>query len=202
MINLLPPDLQESYRYAHRNVRLVRWVVAFGLAFAGLAAISTAGLIYIQQSAQSYSAPIAAAQASLQQQKLSSTQSQVKDISDSLQLAVQVLSREVLFSKLLGRLAAIMPPNAVLTDLNITQAQTAVDITAMTSDYTTATQLQVNLADPANKIFSHADIVNITCATGTIADPLTARYPCTITLRALFATNNPFLFSNDTGVGK
>ena len=38
MINLLPPELKESYRYAHRNVALVRWVAAFAIGFIGLLA--------------------------------------------------------------------------------------------------------------------------------------------------------------------
>ena len=163
MINLLPPELTEAYKYAHRNVRLVRWVVMFMLAFVGLAVISTVGMIYMQQSAQTYTKEVATSQASLQQQKLPETQAQVKDISGSLKLAVQVLSKEVLFSKLLTQLATTLPQNAVLTDLDISQTQGALVITALTTNYNAATQLQVNLADPSNRLFSKADIVSITC---------------------------------------
>ena len=200
MINLLPADLQESYRYAYRNLRLLRWIITLAVSFAGLCIISTAGLIYMRQTAQHYAPQIAQAQSSLQQQDVASVQSQVKTISGNLRLAVQVLSKEVLFSKLLEQLAAVMPNNAVLTDLTITQAQSAVNITADTTDYNAATQLQVNLADPANKIFSRADIVSIICTSNTGTDDATqAHYPCTVTIRALFAQNNPFLFINSTG---
>ena len=195
MINLLPPDLKDSYHYARRNVRLVRWVVVFGFGFIGLVGISTAGMIYIQQTAQSYTKQIATSQAALQQEKLPTVQSQVTDISNSIKLAVKVLSKEVLFSKLLEQLATITPSNAVLTDLSISQVQGGVDITAATTDYNAATQLQVNLADPANKVFTKADIVSINCG----SDP-SNHYPCTVVIRALFATNNPFLFINNNGV--
>jgi Tfp pilus assembly protein PilN len=198
MINLLPSELKASYRYAHRNVSLFRWVIALTAGLAGLFALSTAGLIYMQQTTRTYASQAASAQASLQQQNLADTQAQVKGISGNLQLAVQVLSKEVLFSKLLTQLAAVMPGNAILTDLNITQAQSAVNITADTTDYNAATQLQVNLADPNNKIFSRADIVSITCASASSAQTgLSSRYPCTVNIRALFATNNPFLFINN-----
>lgn len=198
MINLLPSELKASYRYAHRNVLLFRWVIALTAGLAGLFALSTAGLIYMQQTTRTYASQAASAQASLQQQNLADTQAQVKGISGNLQLAVQVLSKEVLFSKLLTQLAAVMPGNAILTDLNITQAQSAVNITADTTDYNAATQLQVNLADPNNKIFSRADIVSITCASASSTQTgLSSRYPCTVNIRALFATNNPFLFINN-----
>lgn len=196
MINLLPPDVKRSYWYAHRNVGLLRWIIALGIGLAGLAAISTAGLIYIRQQAQGYTGQIAAAEASLKQQNLSATQKQVKDITGSLKLAVQVLSKEVLFSKLLNQLATVTPSNAVLTDLTIAQAQSAVTITATTTDYNAATQLQINLADPANRIFAQADIISIAC-NATPVSGVVPHYPCTVIIRALFASNNPFLFVND-----
>jgi hypothetical protein len=103
-----------------------------------------------------------------------------------------VLSGEVLFSKLLKQLGTLTPPNTSLSALTITQGTTGIDITANTADYNTATQLQVNLADPNNKIFSKADIVGINCSSNDAG-----RYPCTVNIRALLADNNPFLFIND-----
>jgi len=178
-----------------RNVHLVRWTVICGLSLVGLAVISTAGLIYIQQTTRSYDGQIAAGQALLKEEKLTSTQTEIKDISSSLKLAVQVLSQEVLFSKLLTQLAIITPSNSVLTNLNISQSQTSIDITALSTSYNAAAQLQVNLADPANKLFSKADIVSVNCGSASTD----SKYPCTATIRALFTTNNPYLFINDGG---
>lgn len=196
MINLLPPELKESYHYAARNVQLVRWTVVCAFTFVGLALISTAGLIYVQQTSRSYSDQITAAQKSLDDQKLTATQAEVRDISSSLKLAVKVLSQEVLFSKLLTQLATITPSNAVLTDLDLSQSQTSVNITALTTDYGAAAQLQVNMADPANKLFSKADLVSVNCNGSTS----NGKYPCTATIRALFTKNNPYLFINNGGV--
>ena len=195
MINLLPPQTKDAYLYAHKNVRLVRWVVSGAIGFALLGVLGTAGLIYVHQSTQASVAEAVVKQRVLDSQQQAKTVAQVKDISGSLKLAVQVLSKEVLFSKLLTHLATITPNNAVMTDLTIAPSQSAVDITALATDYAAATQLQVNLADQANALFSKADIVSITCGLNVI-DP---HYPCTVTIRALFVTakNNPYLFSND-----
>ena len=192
MINFLPPDIKESYRYAHRNVNLLRWTIMFGIGFVGLVIISGAGLFYLQRQTVAYTTQIDGANAQLKKQNLGDVQRQVTEISNNLKLVVQVLSREVLFSKLLTRLGAVTPSNAVLTNLSIAQTTGGIDITAKTTDYGAATQLQVNLADPNNQIFSKADIVSISCND---ADP-TSKYPCTVTLRALFSNTNPFLFIN------
>jgi hypothetical protein len=199
MINLLPPEMKSSYNYARRNVALRKWVVIILVALIGLGGIGTFGLLALQQSSVSYTKKINLAQANLTKENYAETQNQVKDISNSFKLVVKVLGQEVLFSQLLKQIATTIPLGSNLTGLTISQTQGAIDITANAIDYKTATQVQVNLADPKNKIFSKADIVSITCnsvATGGTASP----YPCTINIRALFAKDNPYLFINSSGV--
>ena len=87
-------------------------------------------------------------------------------------------------------MGAAIPAKASLTGISISKLSGGIDLTAAASDYNTATQVQVNLQDPANKIFDKADIINIVCSS-TSTDP---QYPCTITIRAQFSKNNPFLF--------
>ncbi len=192
MINLLPTDLKQEYIFARRNTRLRHW--AFGLLFGlvGVGLVATGGLLYMQRSIDDYSHRALVASDDLRVQKLDETRKHADDITGSLKLVVQVLSREVLFSKLLTQIASVTPSNTSLTDLSISQTQGSLDITAISTDYQSATQLQVNLADPANKIFSKADIQSITCS-GSSSDP---KYPCTVSIRALFANNNPYLFIN------
>ena len=196
MINLLPPDLKADYRYARRNTSLVHYITLFGFGLIVLALIVIVGIVYLQQSSKTYVAQAKGIKQSLSQQKQGDVEKQVQDISNSLKLAVQVLSQQVLFSQLLKQLAIVTPNNTTLSGISITELQGAVDVTARTKDYNAATQLQVNLADPANKIFSKADIVTITCASSA-TDPALAKYPCSVTIRAQFATDNPFLFIND-----
>ena len=208
MINLLPPEIKQDYKYARHNTKLVNRVVVASVALLGLAAISVGGIWYLKQAVKPYDAQIVAAETNLKQQDQAGTEKQVKDISDNLKLVIQVLSKEILFSQLLKQLAVIIPNNATLTSFTVSQTVGALDITANTVDYNAATQLQVNLADPTNKIFSKADIISINCITTTQgADSSSgsnakSKYPCTATIRALFATNNPFLFISNSTVAK
>lgn len=192
MINLLPPDVRQQYVYGRRNTALRRWLLAFGVGLAGVAVVGASGMLYMQRSIDDLQHQNDQAQAVLEGQKLVAVQQQSQDITNSLKLVVQVLSREVLFSKLLKQIATVTPPNTALTALTISKVQGAIDITAASSDYTSATQLQINLQDPANKIFSKADIQNIICT----VNQSNPRYPCAVSIRALFAPNNPFLFIN------
>ncbi len=193
MINLLPPETKQELGYARRNSRLLRWGAIIFCCILGAWLIIFGGLFYTQNSIKSYTKQSVAAKDQLQSQKLEETQAKVQDISNHLKLVVQVLSKEILFSKLLQQIGSAIPPKSILTDLKITKLEGGIDLTAIASDEFTATQVQVNLQDPSNKIFDKVDIVNITCASTSTSDP---RYPCTVTLRARFNKNNPFLFIN------
>jgi hypothetical protein len=190
MLNLLPPKLTEQYTFARRNTQLRHWIGASLLALLGLAAITSYGLFSMQSSINDYQHQLNTSQGAQTEAQLKSLQKQSTDITNSVRLVVTVLSQEVLFSQLLKQIATVTPANAKLTQLGIANIQGAIDITADATDYQTATQLQVNLQSPANKIFSKADIQSITCGNNT-TDP---GYPCTVIIRALFTADNPYLF--------
>lgn len=194
MINLLPPDLKTEYRYARRNSQLVRTTAVFCFGFIGLAVIAAIGTLYIQQSANSYAVEASKFKQALEQQKQQEVNAKAQDISNSLKLAVQVLSQEILFSKLLEELAPVVPEGVTLTDITLSELRGAVNISAKAIDYNSATQLHVNLSDPNNKIFSKADIIGITCKQGEGADD---DYPCNISVRAEFGDSKRFLFTTN-----
>lgn len=202
MLNLLPPEIKESMIYARRNTKLRHWVVALLCGIIGITAVVAAGHFYLQQSIRSYASQVNDGNATLKAQDLEDTQKKVQNITDSLKLVAQVLGREILFSKLLTQVGAALPNGSVLTDLSINKIQGGLDLRAAAADYQTATQVQLNLQDPNNKIFEKADIVNIQCTTpaANSGDAFKLKYPCSVQLRALFGKNNAFsLTSPATG---
>lgn len=193
MINLMPPEAKEAYRYAQRNVSLLNWVVAAALSLAGIGIIGTYGWLTMRQNIMTSNQEVSSTERALEEADLKGTNQRVTDLSNSLKLAQQVLSQEILFSKLLKQMATALPNGANLTGLNIADVSSggALDVTAVATNHTTATQVQINLADPTNQLFARADIQSITCD-----ETSESRYPCKITLRAQFAQKNPFLFIN------
>ena len=196
MINLLPHELKEGYKYARRNRHLLHWVFALVCVIMGAVAITAVGYFYLEQSSKQYEKQISLSNRQLEQQKYKETEAQVKDMSNNLTLAVQVLSKQVMFSEILEQLGSIMPKDTRLTALTISQTKGAIDIAASAKTFDAATQIRVNLSDPESKLFSKADVIGITCdyndKTG---------YPCRASIRALFADQNPFLFINDKTAG-
>ncbi len=197
MINLLPPDVKENIVYSRRNTRLRHWTVALFVGIAGIVGTVVAGQIYLQQSINSYAAQVSGGNENLKKQNIDETQKQVQGLTDSLKLVTQVLQRQILFSKLLAQIGGTLPSGTILSNLSINKVQGGLDLQAAAVDYETATQVQLNLQDPKNKIFEKADIINIQCATSqSSSSPVQSQYPCTVQIRALFAKNNSFSFIN------
>lgn len=201
MINLLPTDVKQNIIYARRNTSIRSWITACLGALICIGLVVGAGQFYMKQSADKYAKQLAIGQEQLKAQKLEETQKQIDEVSGNLKLVVQVLSRAVLFSKLLGQVGSALPNGSVLTNLSISnKVQGGIDLSFASTDYQTGTQVQLNLSDPNNKIFEKADLVNIQC-TESPATP--TKYPCTLQIRALFAKNNSFSFiSTNSGTSQ
>lgn len=196
MINLLPPESRKDMLYARKNSQLAKWLVYLIFALIGCVLIAIGGVLYLSQTTKSLEKQTAIARQSLQDQKIDETQKEIEQISNNVKLTTQVLSREILFSKLLTQLGSVLPANTTLQELQIDKLQGGITITALAKDIDSATQVQLNLQDPANKIFEKADIENIVCES-----EATKKYPCTAQIRALFSQQNPFLFISPTGSG-
>lgn len=164
----------------------MNWIAALGFGILGAIVITAFGYIYLVQTTNNYKAQIETSTQQLAAQNLTAVQNEVKEISNNLNLAAEVLSKQILFSELLQQLATLMPANTTLSTLAISQTQGAIDITATAKNYEAATQVHINLTDANNQLFSKADLVSISCSG-------TTRYPCTVQVRALFSQNNPYM---------
>jgi hypothetical protein len=189
MINLLASTAKEDILYARRNTILARWGIAIIIVIVGIGIISMAGIFFMRHQQKQVKAQIVQTESYLKDQDLEGAQKKVEAISTNLKLTTQVLSREILFSKLIRQIGSAMPAGTSLTNLKIGQTNGAIDLSASATDYNTATQVQINLQDPANNIFDKADILNINC-TGSNGDPA---YPCAVNIRARFGDNNQYL---------
>ncbi len=192
MINLLPIEVKQNYLYARRNTHLVRWAIALVTGIIGIAIVVGFGQLYLNSSINNYAKQANETRTQLKAQKLDETQARITEVGNNLKLAVQVLSKQILFSKLIQQIGAATPSGATLTNLSITKLEGGIDLEFEAINYQTGTQIQVNLQDPANNIFDKADIISIACGTLSSSDP---KYPCQVTIRAAFSkNNNRFLF--------
>lgn len=200
MINLLPPQYKENIIYARKNRALLNWTLAMIASLLILVAIIVSGYILMNNSIKTQQSRTSEARQRLKEQKIDETKAKLDEVSSNTKLILQVLSREILFSKLLRQLGASFPPGTTLQSIQIDKVEGGITLRALAKNVQSATQIQVNLSDPENKIFQKADIESIDCSAAGSEDPTQTRsaYPCAVQLRALFSTDNPYVYISDT----
>ncbi len=198
MINLLPPEIKQDIVYGRRNSSMVHWAILACASLLITVAIMGGGYLVLKQSIKAEAKNTEVAQSELQTLKIEDTQKQVEELTNNTKLVIQVLSKEILFSKLLTQLGSSIPANTTLTGFQIDKLQGALTLKGTAKDVDSATQLQLNLQDPQNKIFEKADIESIACNNVQSEDGGSVEYPCTVQIRALFSKNNPFTYISKT----
>lgn len=193
MINLLPPEYKENILYARRNRTLLNWTAGMIISLVLLGAIIGCGYVLMHNSIKNQLAQSDLERQHLKDEKIDETKAKLEEISSNTKLILQVLSKDVLFSQLLKQLGASLPAGTTLQSIQINKVEGGIDLKALATDVQSATQIQVNLSDPANKIFQKADIESINCSSDNKSG-----YPCTVQLRALFAKDNPYVYISNT----
>lgn len=198
MINLIPNEDRQANTYGIRNRILVRWCVAFMIGVAGIWLIVGFGFLQLSRSIDTQNQQVSSARQRLKDQNIEEVRAKTEAIDSSIKLALQVVENKLLFSKLIQRIGAVMPENAILMDIALQDIKGGINLSARATNHQSATQVQVNISDPANNVFTEADILSISCIPDVDPGTLEGRYPCTVNLRALFGDNNPFLYVNQT----
>lgn len=208
-LNMMPPDAKSAISYARKNIHLFHWTIGCLVIIIAMAATVIVGGFYIDNSKHNLSTSIEQTKTTITNQKLDKIQAQAQSLSGGVKLIVQVLSKEIQFSKLLQQLGALMPSGATLGNVQLSnKVNGALDLTANAIDYESATQVQVNLQDPKNNLFDKVDTISVTCNDGSTSTngtgQVSAKYRCQILIRAQFKADAAvtLLKSPSVGVGK
>lgn len=192
MIDLSPNYHKDTLKYARRNATLLSWLIGIMTILILATGTLFVGQFYLTTETKRFSDINTNIEQELKDKDLEGTLKTIQNISNNLKLIVQVLSKQIIFSDLIKQIGAVMPENTVLSNIELSKVEGGLDLTAEAKDHNTATQIQLNLADPANKLFDKVDIVSINCAA-----TIDLNYPCKVSLRALFAKNTPFTDSQE-----
>ena len=210
MINLLPSETKKSYLFAKLNQALLKIIIVLVIGIIIMIGIGVFSNLQLTTALNNNQSQIKATEISLSKDQLATTQTKIESLSSDFQLLVKVLSSEVIFSTLLNKLANSLPNGTSLTGLQLSNpvAGSAINLTLQVANYQIATQVQLNLANPQNGLFSHADIENITCGSSASSASSANVSPnatsnssqnssnCTMNITAQFSNNSQFLFIN------
>lgn len=192
MINLIPKDKKSNIAFARYNRIVLRWLIIMVVAVFGLFVIFGGSMFYIKQDIKAHETSIEDSKRSLAEQDEKKTLERIASISARMSLIVDVLSREVVFSKLLPHIGSIIPDGAALNGLTLSRdSQGGVDLVIAAVDYATASQALTNLQASESLLFESVDATNVNC--DGVSNGI---YQCQIEITAILVNDNPFLLLN------
>jgi hypothetical protein len=198
MINLLPTDVIEDISYARKNRVTVRWVIALIFVIIGVGAMTVFGQYYINRNTKSLESVAKVTEQRISKNNLSSTQKEIQTLSNNFTTISQLLNKQLLFSKLFTKIGNIIPSGAILSGINLTTANSALDLNIAALTRESATQAFVNISDPKNGLFEKADLISVNCATptATSTSQTESKYPCTAMIKVVMKTGSDYYFLN------
>jgi Tfp pilus assembly protein PilN len=213
MINLIPDEIRINNRYALRNVRFIKYTLVALLTMAAIAAITGLSILNMNRTEDNLQK-----QSEDQRKQLASykpVQTKSKQLSDQITTINSLLARQIKFSELLPNIAKLMPPGAVLRELDFTTSDILAGSTTTggSAPASSSTQkpflIQASVKDRAiastllenikasKDIFTDADIVSVNQSlkgVSTDANSLPSintRYPYDVTINAYLKKIDP-----------
>lgn len=176
MINLLPEDSKKEIRAARANVTLLNYmlVLCFGVIFLALISV---GVYFVLAASQSDAKKLIAVSNS-KSSAYASAETQGAALRSGLSSAKTILSQEVLYTKILTGIAALMPTGVVLNGINLSPSTLGVPTTLQFYAKTTQDAIALKNGFEKSPLFSNVSFVTLAnSATGQSSD-----YPVNATL--------------------
>lgn len=179
MINLLPDGTKKQLRAARLNVTLSYYIIVLIFAALFLALLVFGSLFLLDQTKKSAEALIEAN--GNQASAYSSTQEQLNQLHNGLDLSKTILSSEVRYSRLLPAIGQLMPQGTIIDSLTLNEDafMQPVELKIYASSTDLATQVRDNFQ--ASSIFSQVNVQNVSDS-----DDSLDGYPVTSTLTVIF----------------
>jgi Tfp pilus assembly protein PilN len=188
MINLLPPDLKQAMRFGRMNRLLIRWISACGAAVLALLVIVYGGFLYIQLVEKDTLLRKQALEERIQNEKLNIATREYTALSNSTKTVLQLFQRQVLFSKLIQKIATVLPAGVSLKDINLSEKDTALTLNFTLPSKESSIVLQSNLQNPENELFVKADLISTSCSA-----QISGAVQCGAQIRVLLSDTSEYL---------
>lgn len=192
MINLLPPKNRLAIETAKKNTILRRYLELAVLGVCVLAVLIVGSYYFLELQDRNTQKTLDLNQQKLDQ--LEPVQDEAKQLSLTINTIAALFSREVDFSNMLTQIGQLMPPNAILTNLEIDSSikDSPLNISAQVDTEEKAAVLRNNLEK--SDLFDKAKIISIekisvddATATTEKEEPVDSPYRFTVQIEAYFS---------------
>jgi Tfp pilus assembly protein PilN len=180
MINLLADESKKEILAARTNVKLVNYMVVLGLGVAFLAVISV-GVYFVLMNSQADAEKLIN-QGKTKTATYTSIEAQGQALRNSLSSAKTILDQEVVYTKILTSIAALIPKGIVLDSINLSPTTIGAPITLQFYAKTTQDTLSLKDSFQGSPLFSSVSFQTLSSTPSTQSSeyPISASLNVTI----------------------
>ena len=152
MINLLPPEHREYIIYGRRNAQLLNWLYALVFGILVLALVALVGRLTIQTAKNQALEQKNSISMMLSDQSLVSTEDEYSDYVSGMTAVNKLYQRQILYSRLLRKMATLLPPGASLTNISLAEKDRAINLDFTSSVDGLGPTIHINLLNQGEQI--------------------------------------------------
>jgi len=161
MINFLPPEEKEYIIYGRKNKVLLSWISAFTGVLLAVLLLTVGGSFYIKNEANIYVQKAEEASSRIKNEKLEVAQKDAEAFSANLDTVMQIFKDQLLFSKIIKSIGAVLPNGVTLKEINYDSKESTMSLDIIAPTEYDATQAYINISSKENKLFTKADLVQV-----------------------------------------
>lgn len=152
MINLIPDDHREQIRYGRKNSQTLIWLstVAFGVAV--LLVVALVGRLTIQTAKNQTLSQRTAVEVQISDANLDAVEKEYNTFVNGVSSVKKVYQRQILYSRLIRKMATLLPPGARLTTISLSDKDRALNLNFDNDVDGLGPTIQVNLENQGTQI--------------------------------------------------
>lgn len=154
MINLLPPEYKEEISYGRKNRKTLSWATTVGFGILSLLIVTFVGKVTIESAKGQAVTQKASIEDQIKQTKLSDTEKDYTSFINTTNNVKKIYSQEVLYSRLIRKLATLLPPDSKITNISLTDKDKALNLNFSNSRDGLGPVILVNLQNQGIQVSS------------------------------------------------
>jgi len=152
VINLLPPTYKEEIDYGRKNHRTLSWATTVAFGILSLLVVTFVGKVTIQSAKGQAVTQKTALEEQMKQVSLSDVEKKYTSFIDTTNNVKKIYSQEVLYSRLIRKLATLLPKDAKITNISLTDKDRALNLNFNNTEDGLGPVILVNLQNQGEQI--------------------------------------------------
>lgn len=152
MINLIPPDHREEIHFGRKNTKTRAWLATLVFGIVALFVAAIVGRLTIQTAKNQTVSQLEAIQSQIDESNLDGIEKEYGTFVDGISGVKKIYQKQILYSRLIRKLATLLPPDTSLTTISLSDKDRAINLNFNNKRDGLGPTIQINLENQGVQI--------------------------------------------------